>query len=160
MTTRLPNHRSDSPEQLHQALRDRIDRHGWTVLEVVPDASGPVFYYTVGLTARGLPELLIFGLDPATGQKVLENLADRLVHGLVPADGTLVDDVLRNVPVALRDMRQLKAETHLRYANEFFPGAVRAMQVIWPDTAGVFPWQQDFDKTMAVYQRLLTETMH
>lgn len=160
MPTRLPNHASESPEALHAHLRDRIGKRGWTVLEVLPDNSGPVFYYTVGLTARGLPELLIFGLDPSTGKKALENIAEKLLHGLEPRDGTLVDDVLRNVPVTLREMRQVKADTHMRYANEFFPGAVRGMQVIWPDTAGCFPWQRDFDKSMSAYQRFLTETMH
>jgi hypothetical protein len=160
MPTRIPNLATEAPEKLHQRLRDRIGKRSWTVLEVLPDQGGPVFYYTVGLTAMGLPELLVFGLDPATGQKALENVAEKLVRGLPAVDGILVRDVLRNVPVSLREMRQVKADSHMRYANEFFPGAVRGMQVIWPDTAGVFPWQQNFDQSMAVYQRFLTETLH
>lgn len=160
MTTQLPNHSNEAPEQLHRRLRDRISRKQWTVLQVLPDKTGPVFYYTVGLTARGLPELVLFGLDCATGKKALENIAGMLVNGVRPEDGILLHDVLQNVPVALRDIPSIKAQTHMRYASEFFPDGVRGMQVIWPDTAGVFPWQRDFDRSMAAYQRLLTETMH
>ncbi len=160
MPTHTPNRAGEPPEQLHQKLRDRIDRKQWTVLEVLPDKSGPVFYYTVGLTARGLPELVLFGLDSRTGQTALENIASMLVNGLPHDDGTVVHDVLRNVPVALREIPEMKAQTHMRYASEFFPEGLRGMQVIWPDTEGNFPWQREFDKSMAVYQRLLTETMH
>ncbi len=160
MPTLLPNQGAEAPEQLHRRLRDRINRKQWTVLQVLPDCSGPVFYYTVGLTARGLPELVLFGLDSTTGQKALENIAAMLVGGMRPADGLLLHDVLRNVPVALREISDIKTQTHMRYASEFFPEGVRGMQVIWPDTAGVFPWQAHFDRSMAGYQRLLTQTMH
>ena len=160
MTTQLPNQTTEAPEQLHRRLRERINRKQWTVLQVVPDHSGPVFYYTVGLTARGLPELVLFGLDSTTGQKALENIAAMLIAGVRPADGLLLHDVLQNVPVALHEIPEIKTQTHMRYASEFFPNGVRGMQVIWPDTFGVFPWHQDFDRNMAGYQRLLTETMH
>ncbi|GAC1425249.1 MAG: DUF4262 domain-containing protein [Burkholderiaceae bacterium] len=160
MPTYIPNQPGEPPEQLHEKLRDRIGRKQWTVLEVLPDRSGPVFYYTVGLTARGLPELVVFGLDPETGQKALENIAGMLVEGMPPSDGTLLHNVLRNVPVTLRDIPDMKTQMHMRYASEFFPDGVRGMQVIWPDTAGHFPWQQDYDSSMAVYQRLLTNTIH
>jgi hypothetical protein len=160
MSTHLPNQTTDAPEQLHRRLRERINRKQLTVLQVLPDKSGPVFYYTVGLTARGLPELVLFGLDSRTGQKALENIAAMLVAGVRAEDGVLLHDVLQNVPVTLRDIAPIKAQTHMRYASEFFPDGVRGMQVIWPDTAGVFPWQQDFDRSMTAYQRLLTETMH
>lgn len=160
MPTHLPNQPAEPPEQLHQRLRERIGRKQWTVLEVQPDKSGPVFYYTVGLTALGLPELVLFGLDPQTGQKALESIAVMLAEGLRPNDGTLLHNILRNVPVSLREIPDMKTQIHMRYASEFFPDGIRGMQVIWPDIAGNFPWQQDYDSSMAVYQRLLTETMH
>ena len=160
MPTLTPNYAGEAPEHLHRKLRERIGRKQWTVLQVLPDKSGPVFYYTVGLTARGLPELLLFGLDARTGEKALENIATMLVRGMPHADGTLLHDVLCDVPVTLRDLLPLKTRTHLRYAEEFFPDGVRAMQVIWPDMAGHFPWQQDFDKALAAYQTLLTATLH
>ena len=90
MTTQLPNQINEAPEQLHRRLRERINRKQWTVLQVLPDKSGPVFYYTVGLTARGLPELVLFGLDSKTGQKALENIAAMLVAGVRPEDGALL----------------------------------------------------------------------
>lgn len=160
MPTHTPNQAGEPPEKLHQKLRERIGKKQWTVLEVLPDRSGPVFYYTVGLTARGLPELVLFGLDSDTGQKALDNIAAMLVKGAEHADGTLLHDVLQNVPVTLREIPQTKAEMHMRYASEFFPDGVRGMQVVWPDTSGVFPWQHDFDKSLAAFQRLLTATMH
>lgn len=45
-------------------LAERMDRDGWTVVAEMATAHNPEAYlYTVGLTAQGLPELLIEG-DP------------------------------------------------------------------------------------------------
>jgi hypothetical protein len=59
-----------------------IDTVGWAVTAVLPTVDDPAttrpFAYTVGLTAHDYPELLIAGLDPATSQALLNDLAERV----------------------------------------------------------------------------------
>ena len=61
-------------------LREKIGAHGWAV-QYVEDDRRP-FAYTVGLHARGLPELLVTGLDPRQSLWLLNSFARRALIGI------------------------------------------------------------------------------
>lgn len=53
--------------------------HGWAVQHV--ECERRPFAYTVGLTRRGLPELVVTGLSPRRGQRLLNIAARRALVG-------------------------------------------------------------------------------
>jgi hypothetical protein len=132
--------------------REIIDRHGWMVQYVFPTGDGDLeapFAYTVGLTVRDHPELLITGLPDQVAHELLNDLARRVHHGNQRLrDGQILNDVIQGYPARLRLGCPVDA---------IQPGTVRAvygplagavlLQLLWPDNRGVFPDQPGWDTT-------------
>ena len=118
----------------------------------VPRCSGgeddgiPASGYTVGLFGLGHPELVIVGTDADTAGGVLNDLAARIRQraNLVPGELITFDDwPHRIVPEELPNLGEI-----LFAANRFYarPGwaPVPALQLSYDDTAGRFPWEEDY----------------
>ncbi|MDO2394781.1 DUF4262 domain-containing protein [Mycobacterium avium subsp. hominissuis] len=123
--------------------RAKIAAHGWTVIAVFPTADdpGPSFAYTVGLSERGLPELSVYGLPGRVAHSLLNEVARRMVASAVGlatgerVEGVLADDMAL-VAVAMSDARELNL------VREIYGSVAAAVQVVWPDGAGVLPWEK------------------
>lgn len=120
-----------------QRLTDVVDRYDWAVQGVGADrdAGVPQFAYTVGLTRRQRPEILIAGLPFPVMQDLLNDAASR---GEDPEPGSTVVDLLADGYLmrvdALPDSAPLGAARAL-----YGPQAVRAVQLTWPDPDGRYP---------------------
>ncbi len=122
--------------------RAKIAAHGWTVIGVfsTPEDPGPSFAYTVGLSGKGLPELAIYGLQAQIAHSVLNEVARRMVEsGSALQSGERIEGVLADdvplVAVAMTDA------TDLNLVRELYGAVAAAVQVVWPDGAGVLPWE-------------------
>jgi hypothetical protein len=123
--------------------RAKIAAHGWTVIGVfpTPEDPGPLFAYTVGLSGKGLPELAIYGLHAQIAHSLLNEVARRMVESGTALqngdriEGVLFDDVAL-VAVAMTDT------TDLNLVRECYGAVAAAVQVVWPDRAGVLPWEE------------------
>ncbi len=58
---------------------DKIERFGWGVMGILASPTNPGFVYTVGLTGKGLPELLAVADDYHDGYAVIEAAAALMV---------------------------------------------------------------------------------
>ena len=158
---------------------DAIRRQGYAVLEVAPDLDSdpprPGYAYTVGLIERGQADLLILGLPGAMSRMILASLADHsLHHDPLPLNAPLagffdgLEPVLRpldetsaaawiNRPLApaligWSKAQQLKGSTS---SGPFPKNGARCLQVVWPDSSGHYPWENEFDDALRPAQPLL-----
>jgi hypothetical protein len=152
-----------------EQLRKRIDQHGWTVMGVFadPEAQPPVpsFAYTIGLTENCQhPELVIMGLPPEVAQSILAGACERIKQGTLTCQDSASDDrVVEGYSVMFRTVHPNHLPDYLRAARAIEGDDVRAVQIIWPDPAGTFPWQTGADPDYAGHQMLLfdaTPTAH
>lgn len=120
-------------------VRSVIARNGWAVQGVIGTRTQPAFAYTVGMTARGLPELITYGLHVKTAQTVLNTAARRLTGGDdVYAHGRIATGLANMDPVLIESA----TDRPLVIARQVFPDReVRALQLVWPDPVGLWPWQ-------------------
>jgi hypothetical protein len=96
------------------------------------------FSYTVGLTEHDRPELLVTGLSRRRAHDLLCALAHHLLHA--PAPPTGVPWPLRDGPV-VEFVRMDVPDAHLGVAVALCgPTAVEALQVVWRDDHGRWPW--------------------
>lgn len=113
-----------------------IAEHGWMIQAVfgtATDHDAP-FAYTVGLTAAGLPELVVSGLPYETSGSILNDAARRhLADEIQP--GATVDDI---ASVPFRAVAAPLAEVNMA-RNLYGLDRVRAVQLVWPDDAGNYP---------------------
>lgn len=122
-------------------LRGKILKNGWAVQYIEDKPSS--FAYTVGLSEAALPELLITGLPPEPSLRLLNTVANYLVHQCEPKPGdtiTLPDDWFGEfVEVA-------EPAVHLGFAAELCGPGIRALQLVWHDKDGHSPWCSEFNR--------------
>ncbi len=126
---------------------EHIARVGWAVTAVVPTADDPGsgFAYTVGLTAKGRPELTIAGLDPLIAQALLNDLAARVFDtGARFSHGQRINDLLVGYDAVIVDGPATEAlhpgTAYARYGSD----RVRLQQIVWPDPHGRCPWDPGY----------------
>ncbi|OBJ50889.1 DUF4262 domain-containing protein [Mycobacterium sp. 1423905.2] len=123
-------------EDYLDVVRAIIADRGWAV-QYVEHESRP-FAYTVGLSRRGLPELLITGMRPHMSARVLNSVAHQIVDdGMVLRPAERIDFqgefLLEVVEVAHPDV-------HLKVVLGLYERPFRAFQLVWTDDCRHWPW--------------------
>ncbi|MEJ5867004.1 DUF4262 domain-containing protein [Pseudokineococcus sp. 5B2Z-1] len=120
-----------------------IEEQGWSHEAVEGDGTGPAFAYTIGLTRQdGHPEVVVSGLEPHVADHLLHAVADRVLAGHRLAAGGEVDlglDVWFKLVGVRRPQRLVTAQEV--FATPGHAGLVPALQLVWPDHAGLWPWE-------------------
>jgi hypothetical protein len=136
-----------------------IERFGWHVVQISAEPDSPQFAFTVGLYYQFLqPEILIMGIDLAMSAHVLNDIGEAMRSGrkLVPGR---YPDFVKGFEIELAPIDLAHYPEYLGYATWFYrslPRPYPAMQCIWPDKAGVFPNEPEYDSRFTALQRILT----
>ena len=120
-------------------VRETIRKHGWMVQYVESDRTP--FAYTIGLHDWGLPELLITAVSPQRATRLLNTVARDAVSGksVLPGhqikvpSGPLIEIVEMGHP-----------DAHLNFAVALGGPDIRALQLVWADGRGRWPWSAAF----------------
>lgn len=138
-----------------------ITRNGFHPTAVMAD---PSWVYTVGLLQTwSHPELIVFGLSPQGGYGGISAVVDEIRSGVVrpvgrnePFDIKGVGSCL--IPV-LEDYWKYPCDYLLGCSNYYgatrAPYDPRALQLVWADEEGWFPWDSSFCTDLADRQPLL-----
>lgn len=119
-------------------LRDIIADNGWAV-QFVEDGLRS-FAYTVGLSLRGLPELLITGLQPRKSAHVLDSVAHYIADdGMVVQPAEHID---LEGELLLEVVEVEHPDVHLTFAVRLRNGPIRAYQLVWTDDRRLWPWDR------------------
>jgi hypothetical protein len=103
---------------------------------------GPAFAYTVGLPHQlGHPELLMSGQRADLMHHALNAAARMVQQGHDFTAGVLTENVIGRFPVLAEDLTFEACAELLRFSWWFHRQPVPGVQLVWPDTAGVWPWQ-------------------
>lgn len=152
-----------SRENFFQQIDSLIRSEGFAFICIGADETVPPYAYTVGITETyGCPELLIFGVGEQIANVVFHAVVDKIKNGSRFVDGALLIDVL-NLPCAIRAIsdevaRPFALNVFARY--ESTPGKPSFQQVVYPDRASVFPWEQGYDEGMRPVQPELWSSAH
>jgi uncharacterized protein DUF4262 len=138
----------DHPEATMQDWMDliyeKVQENGWVVQYVESDRAP--FAYTIGLHERGLPELLVTGMQPERANLVLNTVAEYLVKGGRPVPG---ERMLLGGELLLDFVQVEHPDAHLKFAVSFYGPKLRALQLVWPDERGHKPWCAEFNNGRA-----------
>ncbi|NIH93263.1 DUF4262 domain-containing protein [Mycolicibacterium fluoranthenivorans] len=123
-------------EQYLDHLRATIQDHGWAVQYVESDKRP--LAYTVGLHSRGLPELLMTGLPANVSCRVLNSIAHMIVDDGVELAPAMHIDYEDRFLIEVAQVEH--PDIHMRFAVELFGRDFPALQLVWADERGCFPW--------------------
>lgn len=138
----LCDHPEKTRAEYFDLVRAKIAEYGWFV-QYVEHHRHP-WAYTIGLHLQGLPELLVTGLTPKSALWLLNTAAKRVVRdGRVPAAGERLSLPART-RVELVAVEQPHA--HMGLAIGIEGPDIAAMQLVWADGRGGWPWAPGFDE--------------
>lgn len=130
----------DSRDQALTDIRELVEKYGWAIRHVLPSAAAGAFSYTVGLSYRGWPELIVTGLPTTVADAFLRNAIDVQNENGSFEPGDRTDELTESghvVFIAAADVRGMTATANV-------VGTFSALQLIWPDSAGAFPWDSGY----------------
>lgn len=126
-------------EDYFDELRATIRTQGWAI-QFVESGRTP-YAYTIGLHDWDVPELLVTGVSPQRAVRLLNTVARNEVRGDAFAPGQQFTipggPVIEIVEVAHPD-------AHMNVAVAFGGPEVRALQLVWADGRGRWPWSAAF----------------
>ncbi|MEV6932101.1 DUF4262 domain-containing protein [Dactylosporangium sp. NPDC051485] len=148
-------------EDLIRRQHEIIERVGWAVMLIHPTADDPdtvmPYAYTVGLTARALPEVVVTGLPLDLAHHLLNAMAERVLNDGPVAHGTRMHQLLAGYDAVIIDGRPTDEVTPGAAIARYGADRVRLQQIVWPDQHGTFPWQQGC--TLDPHSQPLTGTL-
>ncbi|MBC7805330.1 MAG: DUF4262 domain-containing protein [Akkermansiaceae bacterium] len=141
-------------EDYDRKVITNIEMYGWHVVIVPEDNEGAGFAYTVGLTySYGHAEIILFGLPQDVTHAVLNEIGDRAKNGTRVAPDTYVEGLLEDydcgfVAVDKTQYREFLGQCRWLYGGNEFD----ALQCVWPDKSGRFPWDEGFSEELKSQQ--------
>jgi hypothetical protein len=125
-----------------------------------PENSERVFCYSVGLWhTHNHPEVIIFGLDRTLSGQILNGINRDISDGKSFEAGLSSMDCLEGFRCYFETFPKEQYRDHLGMARWFYGGDhFPAVQMLWPTTSGIFPWQanasEPFKKMQPVFSNL------
>ncbi|USV40929.1 DUF4262 domain-containing protein [Xanthomonas phage BUDD] len=136
-------------------LMTKIEMYGYTMVGVFdPEGNDPGFVYTIGLTERGWPEVIMIGnIHPMIAEQFLADMIAKWGKAEKVIMGDNLDVIQfqdRSVhPIRVIDVNQNKAaENYAIQAKRFYPEHnVKYVQALIPDRFGRFPDEPEYDQS-------------
>lgn len=138
------DHPGSSMQDYLDELYETMMQHGWAV-QYVEDERAP-FAYTLGLTRCDLPELLITGVSSQRAVRLLNAVARRSVARGAPIPGAQF--AIPSGPL-IEVVQVDHPNAHLNFAVPLLGGEIRALQLVWADRRGRWPWAEEFNNGRA-----------
>ncbi|UVW29200.1 DUF4262 domain-containing protein [Massilia sp. H6] len=139
---------------------DDIDTYGLHILHVAEAGELPPFSYSIGIgQSLGLPELIVIGLRHEVAQAALNACYAMLKSGQSIVPGARVAGLLGGgFECELVEVSPTQFRQYMGWAWWLYDGpSFRAYQIVFPNTAGVYPWEPAADAWFRNWQPLLNE---
>ncbi|MFK4136791.1 DUF4262 domain-containing protein [Pseudomonas luteola] len=147
-----------------EVIKNIIDQFGLYVQRVHQGPSYPVYAYTIGMTAHGLPELICMGLDPKVIHPYFNMyFYESAIEKVRSAAPDIISDWF-NFPLSViaADFDRVAPYVGLGldYAEAMEWQRPNFLQWVWTDKSGKFPWDSGWDHSFDSRQPLLVKTKH
>jgi hypothetical protein len=136
-----------------------IQEYGCHVISVFdPQEVHPFFSYSVGIQeTSAVPEAIVVGLKPSLGGSMVNEYNRQVRAGTRFQRGVLYPGFLEGFEVYIEPIRRKKrlAEYTLGCDRYYGDKAYSVVQIVWPSTAGVWPWQKSASEWLKNNQPML-----
>jgi hypothetical protein len=143
-----------------KALAD-IEAYGCHVIHVLEDSDGPPFSYSVGVqkTSRA-PEVIVIGLKQPIAHFVVNEYNDRVRKGERFIAGQRYDGFLEGFCVQFEVVSSEHFDNYMGWDKWLYRGNnFEVLQIIYPTTDGIWPWEATADEWFRGRQPILSEDL-
>jgi hypothetical protein len=149
-----PEKRAANDERVAKNVRE----YGCHVISVFdPEDKKPPFSYSVGIQeSSGAPEAIVVGLQSGLGGWIINEYNRQVRAGVRFERGTLYPGFLEGFSVYVEPARaKLLADYTFGCGRYYGDRGYSTVQIIYPTTAGVWPWQSAASESFKINQPLL-----
>lgn len=156
---RFPPRPGETLDAADLALIADVAQRGFHAAVVAVEGKAFAHAFSVGLfRSWDHPEVAIFGLAPPDLHAAIARAAARVRRGERFDDGDVAEGLVEGRPVVFRRVVPRHYAAHLGHAVWYHGGArFPALQAVWADDAGRFPWDRWFPRELREAQPLLFE---
>ena len=139
-----------------KALED-IEKYGCHIIHVMAEGELPPFSYTVGIQRSSqAPELIVVGLKQPVAHFVLNEYNRRVRDGERFSDGQFSGGFLEGFDCCFREMDRSNYREYVGWDIWLYGGeSFKVLQLVYPNTSGVWPWQSEADDWFKSWQPIL-----
>ncbi len=144
----------------HNNILEHIEKFGCSVTSVFdPDNEKPPYSYSIGIARScGAPELIVVGLNQDLGHDLVNVYNDKVQTGKRFELGVEYQDFLEDFPIQFAQVMRKYRERYMLSTSWLYGGPeFEALQLIWPSTSGIWPWQSEAPNWLCDIQPLLFE---
>lgn len=142
-----------------KALAD-IERYGCHVIHVAAEGDLPPFSYSVGIQkSTGKPEVVVVGLERPLAHFIVNDYNSRVKSGEALVPEKTYSEFIEGFDVLVEKV------DHAFYAEYFgwnlwlYGGPnFDVLQLVYPTTDGIWPWQEDASEWFRKWQPILSAT--
>ncbi|MBK8115773.1 MAG: DUF4262 domain-containing protein [Candidatus Accumulibacter sp.] len=145
-------------EEYERNILQHIEEYGCSVTSVFdPQKVEPPFSYSIGIArSSGAPELIIIGLSSKLSHWMVNEYNRRIRSGEQFLPGVLYLGFLEGFAVQFGPVAREHRAEYMRSACWLHGGSeFDALQLIWPSTSGVWPWDAEASDWLRANQPLL-----
>jgi uncharacterized protein DUF4262 len=142
-----------------KALAD-IDQYGCHILHVAGEGELPPFSYSVGIQrSAGRPEVVVVGLKQPIAHFVINEYNRRVQEGETFTPGDRYEGFLEGFDVLIEQVDPQFYSDYFGWDLWLYGGPeFEVLQLVWPTTEGLWPWQPDASEWFRGWQPLLTKS--
>lgn len=124
-------------DEVFEDFEALVRTHGWAVRHVLGGPASAPVSYTAGLGAKGWPELVVAGLQPEIAQVFIWNAVDEQQERGPFRAGDRTHALTESGEILFLHVDDAAVMT----ATRRLFGDFDAIQLVWPDSGGHFPWE-------------------
>ena len=145
-------------EEFHRKVRQDIETYGCSVLHIAAEGDLPPFAYSVGITkSASAPEVVVIGLKQPMAHFVVNEYNRRVRAGDSVSTGKMHSGFVQGFDLAAEKVDPSFYEEYFGYNLWFNQGpSFEVVQLVYPNTSGVWPWQPEASAWFKSWQPILT----
>lgn len=147
------------PEEGEQKALADIETYGLHIINVMEEGDLPPFSYSIGIEqSLGMPELIVVGLRHEVAQAAINECYRQMQDGAQVVPGARIVGLLGGeFECVIGDVSPQHLKAYMGWALWLYKDKnFRAHQIIFPSTAGVFPWEPEASEWFRNWQPLLS----
>ena len=150
----MPSQIDPRPSEIDPRVRRDIALHGWHVVKVREDEVGPAHAFSIGLhESLGHPEVVATGPDLDVLHRLVNAVGEDVRAGRRFEADRAYPGIVHGLDCRFRAVHPANYRDFLGYAGWYYGGArFPALQCLWPDPEGRWPWDPGFPATLARQQ--------
>ena len=149
-------------------MEDRLEEfaadvatYGWVVMKVAANSPpDPDFAYSIGLfQSYGHPEIILVGLPEGIAHQIINDVGAAVRAGKRYTAGSTSGEFLEGYNVTFRVVPDYQFGAYLGWGCRYYgERAFPALQLVYPDRAGRWPWHDEASDAFRAAQPVLADT--